>query len=425
MNRETSFSARFARAQLLLSQHRPDQAIQELRQALAEEPDNAAGRAVLALALIEAERPKEALREAQQAIHLEPDNDFHHYVHSFTLFSLDRHREAEAAVREAIRLDPEDADYHGLLAAILIDVKRGREALAEAEAGLRIDAEHVRCNNMRAMALTQLGRRAEAGRTLDAALARDPDDALTHANQGWTRLHESRTQDALESFREALRLDPTCEYARAGIVQALRGRYFIYRIMLGYFLWMSRLSGKAQAGLLVGAYVLVRILSTLARQSPALKPVVLPIVLFYMIFVFLSWTAGPIFDLLLRLNRFGRLALNDEQIRASNWVGGLFGSAVLLIAAWALSGCSHSILLLPAAFCAMMTLPVSATLNCPRGGRRIFLTIWTLALAVLALCATGFFFGDTKLGLSLALFFLAGWVLFSWAASTVHLGRTG
>ncbi len=53
--------------------------------------------------------------------------------------------------------------------------------------------EHAGCLNLRAMALVQLGRKDEASRTLGSALADDPENALTHANQGWALLHRGRS----------------------------------------------------------------------------------------------------------------------------------------------------------------------------------------------------------------------------------------
>ena len=59
-------------------------------------------------------------------------------------------------------------------------------------------------------------------------------------------LHQAQPKAALEHFREALRLDPNLQYAQAGIVEALKARNPIYRWMLGYFLWMGRLSDRAK-----------------------------------------------------------------------------------------------------------------------------------------------------------------------------------
>ena len=49
-------------------------------------------------------------------------------------------------------------------------------------------------------------------------------------------------------------------------VEALKARYFLYRWLLQFFLWMSRLSPGVRGGLIVGAYVLVRVLRDVARQ---------------------------------------------------------------------------------------------------------------------------------------------------------------
>ena len=172
------------------------------------------------------------------------------------------------------------------------------------------------------MALVKLGRRQEAGHTIEAALARDPDNAVTHANQGWTLLEANDPAKALEHFREALRIDPTSEWARLGIVEALKARHFVYRTMLKYFLWMAKLSGKMQWGVVIGGYVLFQMLRGWANANPEFAPFVWPCWAYTSPLCYLTWIAMPLFNLLLRLNKFGRLALSDEQIRASNWIGG-------------------------------------------------------------------------------------------------------
>ena len=102
------------------------------------------------------------------------------------------------------------------------------------------------------MALVQLGRKDEADHTLGSALANDPENALTHANQGWAFLHRGDHERALEHFREALRIDPELDWARIGIVEALKARYLIYRFMLRFFLWMSRKGTAARWVILLG-----------------------------------------------------------------------------------------------------------------------------------------------------------------------------
>ncbi len=417
-----SGSADVVRGRLLLMQSRWKEAEEHLRRGLAADPDDAEAHALLALSLSELKRPADALREARLAIKLAPDVPYGHYVHATVLAQQDREADAEAAIREAVRLDPDEADYHAMLAAILHDRQRWLQSLEAAETALRIDPEHGLALNVRAMALVKFGRRVDAAETLASALARAPGDDLTHASRGWALLHTGKTKEALEAFREALRLNPQSEYARDGIIQALRARNVVYRVMLLYFLWMARLSTRAQWGLLIGAYVGFRLLRAVAQASPTLDPYLRPVAILYLVFVFLSWTAGPLFDLLLRLSRFGRLALTPERVRASNWVGGLLLSVLLLLAGYALSSFRWHLLALPAGVNALLIIPVSAVFGARERHRRV-LAPCAVGLALVAYSALGLLtvFGTTQVVFILGGAFLVGTALFPWVANALAL----
>lgn len=206
-------SARLERALLLLHQGRYDLAEPEARLALADDPDDAVAHAVLAQCLTGLAKYAD---EAERAVGLAPDLPLAHFALASARLHRNHFAEAEAAAREAVRLDPADPDHHAMVAAVHAAREDWRGTLAAADRGLEQDAEHGWCGNLRAMALVKLGRRAEAGATMEEALARDPDDAFTHANRGWGLLHEGDPARALEHFREALRLEPGLDYARAG-----------------------------------------------------------------------------------------------------------------------------------------------------------------------------------------------------------------
>ncbi|MDB5311522.1 MAG: hypothetical protein JWO38_5724 [Gemmataceae bacterium] len=109
--------------------------------------------------------------------------------------------------------------------------------------------------------------------------------------------------------------------------------------MLGFFLWMSRLSPETQWAVIVGLLVVQQALGAAARNDPALRPFAEPVLYALFGFVLLTCLAGPLFTLLLRLNRFGRLALSREEIRQSNWVGGcLFAGLLAVRARWSMTG---------------------------------------------------------------------------------------
>jgi hypothetical protein len=299
------------------------------------------------------------------------------------LYARNHYPEAQAAIEEAIRLDSTDADYFSLLAGIHFNQKRWQPALTAAERGLEFDPEHIGCTNLRAMAMVKLGRRSEAGATIDAALARNPDNAFTHANQGWTLLEKGDPRKALEHFREALRLDPMNDWARHGIVEALKARNIIYAAMLKYFLFMSRLSTRAQWGIVLGGYFGNRLLGVLEDSNPTLAPWVMPLRMVYIAFAVLTWTAYPLFNLLLRLNRFGRLALTRKQTVESNWIGLFFFLALI-----SLGGCIfvgfESPWVMSLAVCGLMLLPLSGLFRCAEGWPR-----WTMLAVVIVLLLLG------------------------------------
>ena len=147
--------------------------------------------------------------------------------------------------------------------------------------------------NLRASALVQLGRREEAGDTIDSALARDPENAFTHANHGWARLHAGDHRAAREHLREALRLDPELDWARQGMIEALKAGNPLYGLMLRYFLWTGRLSRRGQWAVVLGGYVAFRLLGGVAADVPASRPVVVPLLVLYALFVLLTWVASP------------------------------------------------------------------------------------------------------------------------------------
>jgi tetratricopeptide (TPR) repeat protein len=417
------------RATLLFQQSRHELAEEQLRQALAAEPDDPYAHALLALCLAHREKFEDATTEARQAVHLAPDFDFAHYAHASVLH--DRHHldDAQRAIEEALRLSPNDADYWALLAQIRLDQRQWAPALDAAERGLQFTPDHVGCTNLRAIALVKLGRKSEAGATIDAALARHPDNAVTHANQGWTLLEQNQPAKALEHFRESLRLDPGNEWARAGIVEALKARNIIYGLMLRYFLWMAKLPTGVQWGVLLGGYFLNRLLGAAAKSNPDLAPWILPVRILYLTAALLTWTADPLFNLLLRVNRFGRLALSDEQRTASTWFGATVFLALASLALCLVFGFG-SVFVFSALVFGLLMVPVAGMFKAFAGWPRMLLMCYTGGLALLGLAVLAFLGlaewqgGEQgkawgKLGIATLSIFLLGCVIFMWGANVI------
>lgn len=375
------------RARILLSQGRHAAAEGELRTALAQDPHDGEALALLALALLGQDKLDEAERAAGDAIGQAPDLPFPHHVRGRVLIARRREEEAAAAAAEAIRLDPEDPNHRALLGQARFAQRRWPEALTAVEDGLRLDPEHGDCARLRALALVQSGRREEAAQQLGQALARDPDDAGTHVAMGWTRLEAGDAQAALTHFQEALRLDPTQEAARAGIVEALQAKHRLYALLLRYLMFMSKLGSGQQWLIIIGGWLGYRWLLSHASEHPERAPYLYPLIGLYLAFALLSWLGRPLFNLALRLDRFGRHALTQDQVRGANLVGALLLGALLLCAAWAATG--SSLLSLAAIGAVLLLLPASAIHACEPGWPRRAMALYTLGLFLCGLAVPG------------------------------------
>lgn len=406
---------------MLLAQGRSELAESELRQSLASDPNDPTAHALLAACLCDEKKYQEATEEAEQAVHLAPDLAYVHYVLGHVLYHRDRLKEARQAANTAIQLDPSDAAYFGLLAAIELDQKHWKEALSAAEKGLEAEPDHIRCTNLRAMALTNLGRREEAGLTIETALQHDPDNAFTHANQGWTLISQGRPKDALIHFREALRLEPNLEWARAGIIEAMKARNFVYRWLLHWFLFMARLSTKVQILLVLGIVFGQKIIADAARGT-VLEPLVPFLIFGYLGLVWMTWCGSTLFNLLLRFDRFGRLVLSSKERMQANIVAVYLLVALGLVIAFCAMGYAYLSFL--AAPFALVLIPLNGVFATHH---KIGFWIMTLVTGVITLkaCAAIYFAfsGVADEAIKAWRFSILGCLYSTWASLFLIMGK--
>jgi len=336
---------------------------------------------MLAISLLELNQPKDATAEAQQAVGLAPDLAYAHYALAFVLFKRNWLDEAKAAAAEAVRLESFNPNHFSLLAAIELELRNWPTALEHADHALQIDPENPWATNLRAMALVKLGRRDEAARTMGDALARDPENATSHANQGWTLLHRGDHRQARIHFREALRLDPTLDWAKAGMVESLKSGFWPYKALLLFWLWMARLSGRAQWGVIIGGWIGSRIIRTIAQNNPAAGKFLWPIFYCYVAFALATWLAYPLLNLLLRLHPDGKYALSREQLWQANLVGLLLASVIASLGLFLKTQIDG--LLAVAAVSGLLIFPVVTLFTAPRGWPRWLMLGVTCVLALI------------------------------------------
>lgn len=326
-------SACLERAVILIEQSRYELADRELRQQLAIDPNNPYAHALLSICLVERQQDREAIKEAELAVSLAPDLPDTYYTLGKVLYIQSQFDKAKIAVKEAIRLESV-AEYFALLSAIDLAQGDRTQALFNAEQGLSIEPDHLFCLNLRAMALLELNRYQEAQNTLEIAIAQEPENGISYTTLGWTLLHCGKFQSALKYFGVALRLNPEQERARKGMLEALKSRYRLYRLIFQYELWLSRLNFFLRYFIIFSLFLL-----------SIFK-------LFFLLFlglILLLGIAKPVFTLILRLDNDGRLTLSPAEIAASNWSGLAFLSAMIAFVGWIIT--SNSAAAVMCVFC--------------------------------------------------------------------------
>lgn len=374
---------RYVRAAILFQQHRFAEAERELRDLLTGDPARPDALHLLAAAMYQQDRYAEARLVAGQLLGLHPDSADAHGLLARIELADGAAAKAEMHARQAVELEPGRSTEHGVLAFVLLRRLDLERALESADRGLAIDPEDLQCLNIRAEVLARLGRKEEADRTIGKSLELDPENPYTHSNTGWAMLRRGDAPKALEHFREALRRDPMNEHAKAGLVEALKARYLVYRLWLRYVFWVSNLKGNVQFLLVVGFYILNRVLSGLIDQYPALGPVLWPLLIAYLLFAISTWILTPLSNLLLRLNPYGRLALDREGTLSSTFAGATLGISLLALLAWACGAGPTALTLAGVAF--LMMIPFGSMFT--EGRYRSVLIGASVVIALLGLLA--------------------------------------
>ncbi len=394
------------RGMLLFEQRRYDLAEKEFQQELQMAPGNCVAHAYLALCLLEQKRYAEGTRAAERAIEADPDNGLGYYATARAYRRRNHPQKAEAYINQALGLRPDDSNFLAMAAALATDRKDWDEALRLANEGLACDPDSTDCQNLRAVAMIRKGQLMPAREALLELLSRHPENSLTLANLGWVALHRGQRQEALDYFSRSLAEDAEDEYARDGLLEAMRLQYPLYGFVLKYMLWTARLSDKAQWAVTVGLYFLRQALEELARSHRGLRPFITVILWGMSIFNYLTWTARPVTTLLLRLNPYGRRILNQDEIDESNIIGGALAGAGGFYLAHYMTG--RSVWMLASLVLFTIVMPASSIYNCEKGWRRTVMGVFTAVLLFIGAWGTWSFWDAPLTGNARTLFSLYG-----------------
>lgn len=241
-----------------------------------------------------------------------PNNDRVYFLLSQISLQEDKPEEALSHIDTSIRIDPYEEDYFGQKAYCLIQLKNYEQALKFANEGLKLNAKSEFCLNVRATALTKLGRKSEVKETIENILQDNPENAFSHANIGWSHLENNNRKEALNHFKESLKLDPNSEFARSGMVEAVKSKNKVYNLYLRYAFWISNKSSKSQWSFILGIYIIYRI-SVKALSASGLTFLAIPIIVLYILFALGSWIMTPLSNSILLFDNYGKYLLSKED----------------------------------------------------------------------------------------------------------------
>ncbi len=317
------------RAQHLRECHRHEEAVALLHQYLTNEPDDP--QAYVELAFNHLEMPGKrsmAVDYILKAIGILPDVGHLHALHARTLNQLDRHKEALAAAERAIALDPENDFCWVSKGESLLGLSEWKAAEAALDQALQLDPDDTIASNLRSIALRMQNRLDESYDETARRLARDPENPISLANAGWTALQSGKIEQAENLFRDALRIDPECEYARDGLKESFRARSAFYRLFLRWVFFMQRFNEKNQMFIMIGIVIGFRFVRKAVQEiNPALLP---PLFVLFYLFIFGTWLSSGIANLMILRDKSARLSLDRSEKHDGLIVGGGFMLGLVL-----------------------------------------------------------------------------------------------
>jgi tetratricopeptide (TPR) repeat protein len=305
-----NFETNFERGLQLFEMGRFKDAIPYLNNALASDTDNFESKFLLAHAYLHIDDIKKAKRLSEELRGANPNYAGIYYLLSKINYLEDDISLALKNIDEAIGLDPYDEDFFGHKAFIFLYKKKFEDALFMADEGLKLNAKSRSCLNARASALTKLKRKEEAKETIENLLNDDPENAYSHANVGWSHLEHNDVKKALVHFKEALKLNPNDEYARNGMLTAVKAKNKVYNLYLRYSFWISNKSEKNQWLYLIGIYLAYRFGVKLLTAS-GLSILAIPLIILYLLFALGSWIMEPLSNMLLLFDDYGKYLLDE------------------------------------------------------------------------------------------------------------------
>jgi len=231
-----------------------DRAREVLGQLLTKEPESAWLHCQMGSTCHQLDQHKESEKHFKKAIALEPDDAEPFQGLTYLYLSMGRAGTAEDHCRKALQLDPDDIDNWILMAHLCIHYEDAQEATKSVEKAAALNPHDSRLMALR----TQIGAISKGASKLSPeqqvegyrdVLRLKPEDENAHYNIGLVQINELKDYaGAEESFRAALKIDPQDSANQKALIQALRKRDPVLKVLWSPFnfgMWLFDIYSKA------------------------------------------------------------------------------------------------------------------------------------------------------------------------------------
>jgi tetratricopeptide (TPR) repeat protein len=178
-----------------------------------------------ALSLFNSGKYQECFDVVSPFVQRNPNNGAGHKLLGMDEYMLGKPREALSEVQRATELTPDDADAFYYLGRLYFSADNAVAALAAFQKAISLDPSSVRDYNHLGQTYEGLGRTADAERAYLKAIELERDQnkksEWPYYNLGLLYLNDSRSDDAIVYFRQALACNPAFAEAKIKLAVAL------------------------------------------------------------------------------------------------------------------------------------------------------------------------------------------------------------
>jgi tetratricopeptide (TPR) repeat protein len=225
----------------------------------------------LAIALLRRGERTRASRELRTAIEQKPDSVNSRYALASVLEEEKKFTEAEEQLHTVLKEDPKFVPATLMLGRVLINENKFQQAIESLEEGLNQQPRSEQAESLwsaLAVAYAENGQLEKGLQALTDFIAAQPNSADAHLQMGLLLLRggSSHQAEAVNAFREALRLDPNLDAARLALGQTLIASQNFTEAIRVLVEYTARKSNDAQ-----GFYALGLSYQGLNQSEPAIQ----------------------------------------------------------------------------------------------------------------------------------------------------------